>query len=127
VREVVVVSREEGVWFLVWSACCAVRLWGTGYVLTSSTMKCRSCCPPSSWSPTPLNLILLPFFRPGLIGISRILSVKMRLPLSSNSLRLIFIFFLTPWNMSSSEMGSGFSTVVTSGVFSRLDVWKSSS
>lgn len=90
-----------------------------GEWLTSSTINTKSCWPPSSWSPTPLKRILLPFLRPGLMGTSRTVSVVVRLPFSSNILRLIFIFLVTPANRSSSDSGSGRSTVVTSGVGAR--------
>lgn len=83
-------------------------------------MKCRSCLPPSTSSPTFGNLILLPFFRPGLIGTSSIGSVLTTLPDSSYFTPLTLILFVAPLNRSSSESGSALSTVVTSGVASLL-------
>ena len=55
------------------------------------------------------------------MGTSSTVSVVVRLPVSSNILRLIFIFLVTPEYRSSSDSGSGRSTVVTSGVAARAE------
>lgn len=52
--------------------------------LTSTMTKCRSCVPPSSWSPTPLNLIFVPALYPGLMSISRTFSSMFRLPVCAS-------------------------------------------
>ncbi len=55
------------------------------------------------------------------MGTSSTVSVVVRLPVSSNILRLIFIFLVTPLYRSSSDSGRGRSTVVTSGVGARAE------
>ena len=72
--EVVAVAGEDGVGFLCGMLVYSMGLDVKGEKLASVTMKCRSCVPPSSWSPMSLNLIFVPALYPGLMSISSILS-----------------------------------------------------
>lgn len=116
--EVVVVAFKVGVFFLF---CLLAHIHKIQIKRkpTSVTIRCTSCRPPSSWSPTLLYLILDPVRRPALMLASSVTSITVRFPLASNALLFVVTFFEVPLNNSSSVSGSSFSTTVGSGVAAR--------